>query len=189
MSRRVALPVLGLLVALTGAAPARATAVLVVDPAASFLFPVPGVGAEPLFGSLHVGTPGLPAAGTRAPFDLLELSLTTPNGLGFALDPSVTDPALGILESDGSFLIPTLFLRVTGPGGSLDVAIPDVPGEALFDPASGRLRELTTSFDVLTEIGGTLSVTLRAEVPEPASFVLGALGLLMLGARGRLWRA
>lgn len=139
------------------------------------------------------GTIDVAPTGTIA-FDIASVPHTTPQlfrltdvsvaagSFSFALDPTLASPALGVIQPDGSFLIPTLFLRGNDGSADFDLAIPNVRGTTFGAPndASG----LFSQFQV--DAGGQiLRVALYAQVPEPGTAFLLALGCCALALRTR----
>jgi len=167
------------------AAPAGAlTASFAVDPAASSLVPATG-SPQSLSGSLGFELGALPVPGVATSFDLIDLALTTSGGDSIGLDPAVATPGLGVLRSDGSFTIPTLFLHLEG-AQSLDLALPDVTGQVAFGPGGASLLSLAAAFAIdAGPPSGLVSVTLNAVVPEPGTVGLLAAGLVALGLAQR----
>jgi hypothetical protein len=143
---------------------------------------VPAAGdPAPLTGTLGIELGALPVAGATT-LRLLDVAVAG-GGVSIRLDPTIANAGLGVLEEDGSFLIPTLFLVVDTATGPVDLAIPDVAG--LADLAGGALRGLTTSFEVDT-LGpaGVVRVDLVA-VPEPGPLALLSLAVAALAAGRR----
>ena len=70
--------------------------------------------STPLSGGLTIDVGTLPPPGAT-PFDVVALSMTAGTNLQIGLDPEVPSPGLGILDDQGDFLIPTLFLRLSSP--------------------------------------------------------------------------
>jgi hypothetical protein len=142
---------------------------------------VPEQGAEqPLTGalSLEIESDPMPTAVLR----LLDVSVAA-GPLSITLDPALATPGLGILHDDGSFLIPTLFLRVADGVAAFDLAVPNVAG--FLHDLSGAPR-LESVFEV--DSGGPAGVlTVRiAAVPEPSALILLGVGIgALAGARKR----
>lgn len=165
---------------LLGAAPAGAA--LDIDPSLSTL--VPTVGAiESLSGTL-VALPGAPpplAATTT--FDVLALSAASSGGLDIRLDPSLSSPAAGVLNTAGGFLIPNLFLELDDGLVTFQLTVPNVTGSYGDFPGCPTALCLETTFAVDTAgPAGVVTVHLLA-IPEPGSAALVSLGLVAL-ARG-----
>jgi hypothetical protein len=115
-------------------------------------------------------------------FQLTAVSVDA-GSLSFVLDPTLATPALGVIQPDGSFLIPTLFLRGSDGATAFDLAIPNVTGTAYVGPTA--LDGLFTSFQVETATD-VFTVALYVNVPEPATALLFGLGLAALvGGRAR----
>jgi len=173
-----------LLAAVLFASPAAATTLttLVVDSGQSFLIADSGP-IEALAGTLRIEIGTLPFGPGNTSFDLVDLDLATTFGGTIVLDPAQPAPGLGVLSPSGAFLIPTLFLRLSRGGDTLDLALPDVTGSVELGPG-GALSVVTTAFAIATP-EALVNVTLRAEVPEPASALLGAFGLAALATAAR----
>lgn len=139
------------------------------------------VGGEPLTGDLTVDVASVPVVGPTA-MRLTDVSATA-GGFTITLDPTLATPALGAVQADGSFLIPTLFLRLDAGSGPFDLAIPNVTGTLAFDLA-GAVTGLASSFEIDTGSGIAL-VTLTAQIPEPGTALLIALGLSLVATRSR----
>ena len=58
----------------------------------------------------------------------------TGGGLSVAIDERLANPGLGLLRSDGTFLIPALFVVVEGLGDSLALTLIDIAGT--FGPSA-----------------------------------------------------
>lgn len=114
-------------------------------------------------------------------FRLTDVSVQA-GSFSFTLDPTLASPALGVIQPDGSFLIPTLFLRGNDGNEDFDLAIPNVRGTTFGAPndASG----LFSQFEIDAS-GQILRVALYAQVPEPGTLLLLALGCGALALRGR----
>lgn len=146
---------------------------------------VPDVGpSETLSGAITLDVAGVPIASPTL-FSLTNVSVLASGGASFALDSSLSTPALGVVQASGSFLIPTLFLHIVDGMASFDLAVPNVTGNLYFG-AGGSVVGISTSFEIdsLTP-AGTLAVSLLAGVPEPGTALLLTLGLGALGARAR----
>jgi len=138
---------------------------------------VPDVGAgEALGGSLTLDVASVPVAAPTL-FSLTDVSVLASGGASFALDPTVLSPALGVVQPDGGFLVPTLFLRVTNGATSFDLAVPNVAGTLFFGPGGGVVG-LASQFEIdSASAAGVLAVHVVAGVPEPGTVLLLALGL------------
>jgi hypothetical protein len=168
------------LLLLAGAGPARALSsfTLALDPAQSALTPAVGDPA-PLWGLLHIQVGDLPLTGNTS-FQIVLASASATGGGSFGLDPTIPTAGLGVLFGDGSFLVPTLFLRVDLGNGAQDLAVPDVTGQLEFDATGTVVTGLTAHFDV-DSLGpaGVVGVTVAA-VPEPSPGLLAATSLTVL---------
>ncbi len=153
------------------AGPARAlTLGLGIDPAQSSLTPQVGAPAS-LSGTLSLELGALPPLGANTTFDVVALAASG-GGLSIGLDDDLASPGLGVLFTDGTFLIPSLHLEVDG----LDLTVTNVAGT--FGPAAacGGALCLETGFDV--DPGGpegVITIEVVAAVPEPR--MLALLGL------------
>ena len=161
---------------------AQATLItLSVDSALSSL--TPEIGApQALSGTIVVDIGSLPLGGSNTSFDVIGLALTASGGATFGLDPGIANPGLGVLNPAGSFLVPTLFVRITD-GDLTDLPIPDVTGSVVFGSGGASISGLATAFEIQTT-SGLVSLSLVA-VPEPATAVLLTAGLAALCARRR----
>lgn len=169
------------LVALAPAARAVSIVTLPLDPTASAVVPQAGA-PQALAGSITLRIGTLPVGGSSTSFDVIGLAVAASGGATIGLDPAIASPGLGVLEPDGSFLVPTLFVRIDD-GALEDLAIPDVTGSVTFGPGGASLARLDTSFAIdAGEPAGVVTVNVTA-VPEPAAALLLALGLAGLGAR------
>lgn len=124
-------------------------------------------------GSLAMDIASVPVA-SPVTFSLTDVSVVA-DGLSFVLDPTLSTPALGIVRPDGSFLIPTLFLRGTDASGPFDLAIPNVTGLVALSGAAAI--GLSSVFSVESGLGEVLTVGIYAGVPEPGTALLLGLGL------------
>jgi hypothetical protein len=143
------------------------------------------IGAVPLAGSVVLDVEAIPPA-QPALLSLVEVAATS-GALAIALDPTLASPGLGVVQPDGSFVIPTLFLRIQDGAAQFDLAIPNVTGTMEFG-ASGEVLALDSSFAIETEAGDVTVVI--AAVPEPgpaarAAALLLGLGLAARASRGR----
>lgn len=165
------------------ASPARAVSIvtLPIDPSLSALVPQAGA-PQSLSGSITFRVGTLPLGGSNTSFDVIALAATASGGATIGLDPNVASPGLGVLTPAGTFLIPTLFLRLSD-GGTQDLAVPDVAGSVAFGAGGASLASFASSFGIDTGApAGVVTVTVTS-VPEPAAALLLALGLAALGAR------
>lgn len=173
--------VAGALVALAAPDGEATIITLSLDPAMSSL--VPEVGApQALSGTIAIEVGSLPLGGSSTTFDVVGLSLTASGGATFGLDPGIANPGVGVLNPAGSFLVPTLFVRITD-GDVTDLPIPDVTGSVVFGIGGASIQELSTAFEIATT-NGIVSLSLLA-VPEPATALLLTAGLAALGSRRR----
>ena len=155
-----------------------------VDPSQSALAPAVGP-ASPISGQLSLAIGQYPNAANTT-FDVTALDLVS-GPYTITLQP-VGAPGLGVLAPSGSFLIPTLFVRLDDGASSVDFAIPDISG--LFRAAGAGCAYdfcLDTSFEIDTGAGGLLAVTLHA-IPEPGTALLVGVGLGGLSAARRFRR-
>jgi hypothetical protein len=120
--------------------------------------------------------------GASTSFDVIALSASASGGATIELDPAIANPGLGVLAPDGTFLIPTLFLRLAD-GSPLDVAIPDVTGTVVFGPGGATISDFTSLFEIDAGPPAGLVTVQVSSVPEPALTALLALALAALGAR------
>lgn len=130
-------------------------------------------------GSLSIDIASLPVTAPVA-FSLTDVSVVA-DGLAFVLDPTLATPALGIVRADGSFLIPTLFLRGTDASGPFDLAIPNVTGSIAL--AGTDALGLSSVFTVESGLGELLTISIYAGVPEPGTALLVGLGLCVASLR------
>ncbi len=162
-------------------ASATTTLQLSLDPAQSSISN--GSTTEPLAGLLGLQLGALPVTSTTA-LDVVALSLTAPS-LSIVLRDDVANPGLGIVEPDGTFLIPLLFVSVSDGSASANVTLIDVTGNLLFDPGSGHPVELDAEIGFE---GPTSPITASIlAVPEPrvawlAAAILGFGGCLAVGS-------
>jgi len=168
---------LSLLAALLLAGPAAASPMRAfLDPAQSSLDGAALSG----FVDLEVGD----GVGNRS-FDVTRLAISGA-GLDVGLDPTLTNPGLGLLRTDGTFLIPALFVVIEGLGDPLALTLIDVAGT--FAPCGATAHCLASAFQIDTGgAEGVLDVQIDAVVPEPGTALLLALGLAGVGVarRGR----
>ena len=179
--RRPRAQLLAALVCAAGLAGPAAAVRLDADPSQSSITP-PGGAPEPMSGEVTVQV-GAPAPSGNSSFDVVGLGLTTAS-YDVTLQP-IANPGLGVVASNGSFLIPTLFLRVDDGVSPFDLALPDITGLLLGrGPGCPFDTCLETSFEIDTGGGSLIEVSLRA-VPEPSTGMLVALGFTMLAMRSR----
>jgi hypothetical protein len=145
----------------------------------SAIVPETGPG-EALTGTIEIDVASVPVAAPTL-LRITDVTVQASGGASFTLDPSVLSPALGVVRANGSFLIPTLFLRVDDGSTPVDLAVPDVEGTLVFD-AEGDVIGLASDFQVESPTAGILSVELVAGVPEPdqALLIAGALTALAI---------
>jgi hypothetical protein len=156
---------------------------LALDPLASKVTAPgdPGVPEFLLAGRIRVEVGTLPLSGAT-PFEIVQVDVTGGSGGSARLDPDVASAGLGVLASDQSFLVPTLFLRVSQGGETHDLAVANVTGSIEVDPLCGNtVTGLTSSFEVGPPdmAPGTYAVTVVA-APEPGGAALGAAAALAL---------
>jgi hypothetical protein len=166
-------------------APAHAatTVTLQVDPTSSSLAPQVGA-SESLSGTITLRVGSLPVGGSPTAFDVIGLALSASGGATIGLDPAIANPGLGVLQPSGSFLVPTLFVRIV-QGSTLDLAIPDITGDVTFGAGGASVSRLDSTFGIDTQSpSGVVTVTIAA-VPEPACAMLVASGLAALALRAR----
>jgi hypothetical protein len=178
------LPGLGLLLGI-----AQPGLALSIDPALSSI--AAGSGAvESLVGSLGIALGRVPVTATTT-LDVTSLVATSSGGLAVSLDPASPSPGAGVVNPAGSFLVPTLFLRVQDALGSFDLAVSDVTGSVVFDATGTAVERLSTTFQIDSGgPAGLLTVTVVAALPEPGGLAPGAAGLaLALALRRRGARA
>lgn len=167
------------LLLLAPSARALSIATLQLDPELSVLIPELGA-VQALSGTITVAIGDLPLGGATT-FDVIGLDVVASGGATIILDPTILGPGLGVLSPPGTFLIPTLFLRLDD-GTLTDLAIPDVTGSVLFGDGGVALIQLDTSFEIDTgELAGIVQVNVRA-VPEPAASAVLAVGFAAIVA-------
>jgi hypothetical protein len=151
--------------------------VLDLDPSASQIDGAPATGSL----VVRVGAP-LPVPG-RSSFDLESVDVAA-GPLSVGLDPSLSRPGAGIVDPDGSFLVPTLYLVLGTSGQLTPLVIPDLTGSIR---AGGNDCAYTycldTTFSVATS-GGLVEVTISA-IPEPGTAVLLGLGVFGIARAAR----
>lgn len=114
-------------------------------------------------------------------FELTGVAITA-GPLSFGLDPSIASPALGVIQPDGRFLIPTLFLVGNDGVNDFDLAIPNLSG-ATFGAPDGAFGFFTQfQVDNGTDI---FDAVLYVNVPEPGPALLLVLGCSALAVRRR----
>jgi hypothetical protein len=171
------------------AAAANAVPVLLrVEPTLSTIEPTSDA-ATPLDGTILAAVGSLPPNAETVTFDLLDIDVDA-GDLRIALNPTLANPALGVLNAAGSFWIPNLHLRVFSATSSSAqfLTLTDVMGT--FGPSASCESALCldTQFQIETGLPqGTLDVTLHAyqTVPEPTSWALLILGLALASSLGR----
>lgn len=173
------------LAALLAGADARALGFdLTLDPALSELDPANGSPA-PLSGTGRVELSSPPPLAANTTFDLVDVAVSG-GGLSITLDPDLSNPGLGVLRPDTSFLIPNLFLRVDDGQVAFDQTIVDVEGT--FGPSAACAG--ATCFETRFQIdslgsAGLIDVRVVAlALPEPSLLLLLALAAAA-GARRR----
>jgi hypothetical protein len=139
------------------------------------------VGGQPLAGTLAGDVASIPVV-SPSELRLTDVSISG-GGATITLDPTLLSPALGVVQPGGSFTIPTLFLRIDDGVTAFDLGIPNVTGSLSFGPG-GDVIGLASSFEIDT---GNCVVLARitAEVPEPGTTLLVALGLSFVATRSR----
>ena len=133
---------------------------------------------ETLTGSIELDVESVPVAAPTV-VQLTDVTVQASGGATFALDPSVLSPGLGVVQASGSFLIPTLFLRVVDGATSFDLAVPNVEGTLSFD-GNGDVVGLTSSFQVESATAGILDVDIFAPEPDSTLLIACALGALAI---------
>ena len=129
-------------------------------------------------GSISLDVPTVPLAAPQA-FSLTDVAIQA-GPLSFALDPTLASPALGVLQPDGRFLIPTLFLVGSDGANAFDLALTNVRGVLIGAP--DEVLGLFTQFQV-DDGTNVFDVALYANVPEPGTALLLTLGCVALAAR------
>ena len=169
------------LAAALAAAPALSLP-LTIDPAQSQVSD--GATTQSLSGSLDV-TLGPDAGTATTTFELTSLVLLAP-GLSLTLDPAAPNPAAGVVNAAGSFLIPTLFVAFDVGPASQALALPDVTGSVVFDGAG--IARLDATVDVDPGGGAPLQTFTIVALPEPTAGLVGLAlaSLVSLGGRRRL---
>jgi hypothetical protein len=177
--RTLAAGAMGLL--LSAPAGAATIVTLSLDALESSLTPEVG-SAQSLSGSITLQVGTLPVGPGNTTLDVIGLAVSASGGATIGLDPDVLNPGLGVLTPAGSFLVPTLFVRITQGATVVDLPIPDVSGTVLFGDGGASLARLATSFGIDTgPPAGVVTVDVVA-VPEPASLGLVAAGTIALAA-------
>ena len=161
-----------------GAAPARAVSLLFsIDPTQSSVSQ--GDTSVPLSGFISLELGELPPPAATTALDVVGLTAIAGGlgGLFIGLDDTLANPGLGVLLTDGTFLIPSLHLEVDGS----DLTVSELTGTlgASVPCAFSLCFELGTAFDLEPPSGPTIHVTVvaGAAVPEPAPAVLASLAL------------
>lgn len=141
-----------------------------------------------LVGRIRVEAGTLPLVGPTS-FEIVEVDATGSGGT-VRLDPEVASAGLGVLAPDGTFLVPTLFLRVGQGGVAQDLAVANVTGSVELDPICGNtITDLAASFEVDSgDAEGPLAVAVVA-TPEPDAAALGAAAALALALCRRARRS
>jgi PEP-CTERM motif len=122
-------------------------------------------------GSIALDVPVVPL-GAAQTFELTDVTVQA-GALTFTLDPTLATPALGVIQPDGNFLIPTLFLVGNDGTSDFDLAIPNLRGVVFGAPDT--VLGLFSQFQI--DAGSDVfDVAIYAQVPEP-----GTLSLLLLG--------
>ena len=152
---------------------------LALDPAQSAISPESGA-PQPLSGLLRVEVGSLPLTSPTT-FEIVRVDVGASGGGVVRLDPTLPSAGLGALFVDRSFVVPTLFLRLSQDGTGQDLAVANLAGRVELDPVCGNtVTRLEASFEV-DSLGpaGVLSVAIVA-APEPRSGWIGALAALAL---------
>ena len=171
------------------AAAANAVPVLLqVEPTLSSIEPESDA-ATPLDGTILAAVGSLPPNTETVTFDLLEIDVGA-GDLHIVLNPTLANPALGVLNAAGSFLIPNLHLAVVSDaaGTAEFLTLTDVMGTFGPSPSCESALCLDTQFQIETGLPqGTLDVTLHAyqTVPEPTSWALLVFGLALASSLSR----
>jgi len=131
-------------------------------------------------GSISIDVAAIPHD-TPQLFELTDVSITA-GPLLFVLDPTLATPALGVIQPDGRFLIPTLFLRGSDGVTEFDLAIPNVSGVTYGAPDTAL--GLFTQFQIDDGVD-VFDVAIYAAVPEPGSVLLMTIGCAALALRAR----
>lgn len=178
MRTRHAVPIqLLLLAGLWLAASPAASLVLEVDPAASH------VGGTPASGSIVVEVGQALPVPSRTTFDLRSVDVAA-GSLAVGLDPDLERPGSGIVDPDGSFLVPTLYLLLDEGGVLSRLVIPNLVGSIRAGgDGCAHTYCLDTSFSVSTS-SGLVQITISA-IPEPGTAALVGLGLFGLARAAR----
>lgn len=139
------------------------------------------VGGQPLTGNITLDVAAVPVVAPSL-LRLTDVSVAG-GGANISLDPTLLSPGLGVVQPDGSFSIPTLFLRIDDGATAFDLAIPGVTGTLAFGPG-GDVIGLETSFEIDTG-DGVVVARITAAVPEPGTALLVTFGLSLVAARSR----
>ena len=143
------------------------------------------VAGTPLSGTIDLELADGPPSSPRA-FDVVDVAISG-GGLSIGIDESLANPGLGVLMSDGGFLIPALFLVVDDSSAPFPLTIIDLVGT--FGPSAacaGSPACLETDFQIDTGgLEGILDVRITATVPEPATALLLTMALVMAGCTAR----
>lgn len=141
--------------------------------------------ASPISGNLRVNVGSLPPNLVTVTFDLLEV-VATSDGLDISLDPIYANPALGVLNAAGNFLIPNLHIALDPGTGPVPLTLTGIRGT--FDPGTSCNSKFCLDVQFAIRTGPTAAdetiVTLHA-VPEPTTLclLLPALGLALAAGR------
>jgi hypothetical protein len=161
---------------------------LQVEPLQSSIDPASDA-ATPLDGTIQAALGSLPPNAENVTFDLLEINIEA-GDLHISLNPALANPALGVLNAAGSFLIPNLHLAVVSSASSAVelLTLTDVMGT--FGPSPGCESALCLDTQFQIDAGlplGTLDVTLHASqtIPEPTSWALLVFGLALASSLSR----
>jgi hypothetical protein len=168
-------------VGLGGAAPARAVTSfqLALDPAQSVATPEAG-SPQALSGFVRIDLDALPLS-APARFQIGRVAVgAAGQPRSIHLDGDLPSAGLGVLQPDGSFLVPTLFLTLTTDGPPQDLAIPNVAGTLELDASGLSVTRLESSLQTDSlGVPGVVSVSIVA-TPEPGAGALAAIAALTL---------
>jgi len=150
-----------------------------------------GSSSVALVGTIRLELGALPPLVANTSFDVAAVDAETPaldpsiEGLSITLDDALANPGLGVLFTDGTFLIPSLHLSVDGS----DLTVSNVAGTFGASAACGGALCLETSFAVDPGSGGLVNVRVVAHVPEPGTALLAlatACSGFAVARRGRV---